>query len=332
MSHTVCKMLVADDTPAIFPIFRHAAAQAATPIEVIEVDDGRGCLERLGRGDIDLAFIDVFMPQLSGLQALRNARFVGNKTFVTLMSGRPDERLIELARELNAYEFLTKPFRLSDVAAIVRTFERARAPMRVLIVDDSQTVRSVIRRVLERSIFRIEIVEAGDGATALARCREEQFDVVFLDFNMPWLNGMETLEHIRRHGTQAHVVMIASERNETRERRALAQGAEAFLHKPFYPVHVDALIHSIYGLRSPTLTILKAGVLEQFDVRIIGRTVAVAHKDSGHVYEYLWFREAPHLRSTHIRPNEAALVQAGVLREQAERVAMLELKTARLLS
>jgi CheY-like chemotaxis protein len=331
MSHDVCRMLVADDTPAIFPVFRHAAAQAASRIEVIEVDDGRSCLERLGRGDIDLAFIDIFMPELSGLQALRNARFVGNKTFVTLMSGQADERLIELARELNAYEFLAKPFRLSDVAAIVRTFERARRPMRVLIVDDSDTVRSVIRRVLERSIFRIEIAEAGDSATALARCRDERFDVVFLDCNMPRLNGFETLEQIRRHGADAHVVMIAAERHETRERQARARGAEAFLHKPFYPAHVDALIHRIFGLRSPRLTILKADVLEKFDVRIIGRTVAVAHKDSGHVYEYLWYREAPHLRSTHIRPNETAPVQAGLLREQAERVAVLELKTARLL-
>jgi DNA-binding NtrC family response regulator len=326
------KMLVADDSVSIHAIFREAAARSSLPLLMVEADNGRECMDLLRQGDVALAFIDVFMPKMSGLEALTNARFVGNKTFVTLMSGRHDDRCIALARELNAYEFLAKPIRFREVAAIIKTFERVHRTMRALIVDDSATVRSIIRRVLDRSIFRLQVEEAADGETALELCRHANFDVIFLDCNMPRLHGLDALRLLRarRHG--ARVVMISSQRNEDQERDAMARGAAAFLHKPFYPVAIDALVHRMFGLRSPTLTITKPGVLRDFDVTIVGRTVAVAHKESGHLFEYLWFCEAPHLRSTHVVSNDAAPVHPGIVRSQAEKAALLELKTARLVN
>lgn len=326
------RMLVADDSTSIHAIFREAVANRTCPFLVIETDNGRECMNLLGRGNIDIAFIDVYMPQMSGLEALTNARFMGNKAFVTLMSGRTDERCFELARELNAYEFLTKPFQLGDVHAIIKSFERTRLPMRALIVDDSATVRGIIRHVLDRSIFRFDVEEVRDGEAAVARCCCAQFDLVFLDCNMPGLDGIATLGQLRQRNESAKVVMISGERNEHREREAMALGAAAFLHKPFYATAVDGLVHQMFGLRPPKLTIIKPGVLNQFDVNIVGRTIAVSHKDSGHTYQYLWFRDPPLLRSTHIRRNKAAAVDPGVFRHQAEKAAVLELKTARLVN
>jgi len=330
------KMLVADDSASIHAIFREAAARSSLPLAVVATDNGRECMDLLRQGGVALAFIDVFMPKMSGIEALTNARFLGNKTFVTLMSGRSDDRCVALARDLNAYEFLVKPFRFRDVLAI-KTFERVHRPMRALIVDDSTTVRSIIRRVVERSIFRLQVEEAADGETALELCGHADFDVIFLDCNMPRLHGLDTLRLLREGRRDSRVVMISSQRNEDQEREAMARGATAFLHKPFYPVAIDALVHRMFGLRSPTLTIVKPGVLRNFDVTIVGRTVAVAHKESGHLFEYLWFREAPYLRSTHAASSEEApahpgALRAGALRAQAEKAALLELRTARLVN
>jgi CheY-like chemotaxis protein len=332
MSPTPFKMLVADDATALYPLFRQAAAQATHPIDVFATGDGRECMDILGRGVVDLAFIDVFMPTMSGLEALANARFMGNKTFVALMSGRPEQRCFELARRLNVYEFLTKPFELADVESIIKTFERARRPMKTLIVDDSATVRSVVRRVLERSMFRMQIEEAADGAAALTLCEANRFDLVFLDYNMPGLHGLDTLERLRLQRRESKVVVMSAEYNEGRQRQAIALGAEAFLRKPFCPAHVNALVHRIFELPSPKLTIIKPAVLDEFDVTIVGRTVAVAHSFSGHLYQYIWFREPPHLRTAHVSRNEETPWHPGAFRAQAEKAALLELRTARLVN
>src|SRR2546430_5403564 len=88
---------------------------------------------------------------------------------------------------------LSKPFGAPEIEAIVETYRRACRPMRALIVDDSAAQRRIIGRVLARSVFRIEVEEAGDGKTALERYAGRDFDLVFLDCNMPGIDGLETL-------------------------------------------------------------------------------------------------------------------------------------------
>ena len=330
MSDAPMRVLVADDSAAVHRVFRKTLQRAGFPTEMVEARNGRECLSLLGSGEFGLAFVDVFMPEMSGLEALGNARFMGNKTFVTLMSAYPNESCLKLARELHAYEFLFKPFNTSEIAAIIDTYRRACRPMRALIVGDSPTQRRIVGRVLARSIFRIEVEETGDGKAALDRCACCAFDLVFLDCNMPGLAGVEMLMRLRERAATTKVVMISAERNKAKAREALARGAAAYLHKPFHPTDVDALLHDLFGLRSPRLMVLKARVLRRFDVTIAGRTVAVAHKDSGHRYEYLWFRDEPHLRATHVLQNRQAGRDPAAFRAEAERAALMELRSARL--
>src|SRR5919197_5539724 len=99
------KMLVADDCQPIRSIFRNVAQRSCSLVDLVEVANGRDCVKELTRGDVDLAFIDVYMPEMSGLDALRGARHIGVKTFVTLMSGPDSDKFMDLAQQLNAYEF-----------------------------------------------------------------------------------------------------------------------------------------------------------------------------------------------------------------------------------
>lgn len=246
-------MLVADDSRVVHYIFREAASKLPAPFEVIPAHDGRECREILERGDIDLAFIDVNMPEMSGMEALAAARHVGVSTFVTLMSTDASAPRIEPARELKVYEFLQKPFAIHDVEAIMTTYLRVTAATRALVVDDSSTVRKVMQKVLAASIFNVEIEEACDGETALVYCDAGDFDVVFLDCNMPGLNGLDTLRRLRERNEHVKVIMISREQNETRVRAALTAGATAFLHKPFYPADIDRALHMAFGLRPAEL-------------------------------------------------------------------------------
>jgi CheY-like chemotaxis protein len=249
------RMLVADDAQAIHGIFRDVAARSCGLIELIEAADGRECVKLLSGGDIDLAFIDVYMPEMSGLEALRSARHVGVKTFVTLMSGPDSDHFMNLAHQLRAYEFLRKPFTIRDIEGIIETYRRVVGPTKVLIVDDSMTVRKIVQKVLAGSIFRMDCYEAPDGETALAYCDRVRFDIIFLDCNMPGLDGLATLDRLRLRSPEARVVMISGEKGRNYEARALKRGAAAFLQKPFRPLDVDTVLHRLYGLRLPDLMI-----------------------------------------------------------------------------
>jgi CheY-like chemotaxis protein len=254
MPNQSIKMLVADDARPIHQVFRQVAARATGgPIQFIAAENGRDCRKLLEAGDVDIAFIDVNMPEMSGPDALFAAQAKCAKTFVTLMSGDASTPNLELARSLNAYEFLTKPFTAADVEAIVGIYRRVSAPMRALIVDDSTTTRRVIQKVLNASIFNMRIEEAGDGNAALAACDGAGYDVIFLDCNMPGVNGMQVLERLMERKAKPRVIMVSAERNEQREQRAIGRGATAFLHKPFFPADIDRVLHGAFNLKMPGL-------------------------------------------------------------------------------
>jgi CheY-like chemotaxis protein len=123
-------------------------------------------------------------------------------------------------------------------------------PRRALIVDDSGTMRSIVRKILLASRFRLEVFDAQEGYEALEQIRTGKFDLVFLDYNMPGLNGIETLSEIKREFPRTEVVLMTSTPDEAMAERARAAGAAAFLKKPFYPSDIDAVLHRLFGIRA----------------------------------------------------------------------------------
>jgi two-component system chemotaxis response regulator CheY len=108
-----------------------------------------------------------------------------------------------------------------------------RAVKTCLVVDDSRVIRKVARRVLEDIGF--EIAEASDGVEALAWCRAAMPDAVLLDWNMPVMNGIEFLRHLRQEpGGDGPIVVFCTVENDIEHiRLALDTGANEYIMKPF---------------------------------------------------------------------------------------------------
>lgn len=106
---------------------------------------------------------------------------------------------------------------------------------RVLIVDDSSTARSIIRRTLEISgLDELEIGEAANGNEALEILKANKYDLVFTDLNMPDMNGEQLLKRIKSSPklNDIPVVVISSMTNESTESKLLSEHAEKIFPKP----------------------------------------------------------------------------------------------------
>ena len=160
-------MLIADDSPVTQQILADAALASKLPLQFTTTDNGRECLTLLNGANIDLAFIDVHMPELSGTEAFWTAKKQGIKTFVTLMSTPPAAEAVEMAIKLRAYEFLFKPFTASDAVGIMKTYARISSPTKILIVDNSLTVRQIVQKIVQGSVFHCQIAQASGGEAAL---------------------------------------------------------------------------------------------------------------------------------------------------------------------
>jgi two-component system chemotaxis response regulator CheY len=106
--------------------------------------------------------------------------------------------------------------------------------MKVLLVDDSGTMRTIQKRCLNKLGVE-DIVEAEDGKNALEQFEKQQFDVVLSDWNMPNMDGLALLQEVRRRNTQIPFVMITTEAERERVLAAIQAGCTDYLVKPFTP-------------------------------------------------------------------------------------------------
>jgi two-component system chemotaxis response regulator CheY len=106
------------------------------------------------------------------------------------------------------------------------------AGKKVLIVDDSQTVRQQVARALNMAGY--DVVEAIDGVDGQAKV-DESIAMVILDINMPRMNGLELLEAIKRDAKNANlpIVMLTTEGHPLMIERAKKAGAKGWIIKPF---------------------------------------------------------------------------------------------------
>ena len=79
--------------------------------------------------------------------------------------------------------------RLEEAKRLIERSIRVRLPSRVLVVDDSSTMRTIVRKILGGTRFPLDISEADEGFAALKLARESEFEIVFLDYNMPGFSG-----------------------------------------------------------------------------------------------------------------------------------------------
>jgi two-component system chemotaxis response regulator CheY len=124
-----------------------------------------------------------------------------------------------------------------------------RTAFRALVVDDSLAMRRRLVAVLQQ-LGASACDEAEDGAEGLKRFSESEYDLVLTDLNMPLVDGLKLIHHIRGGDRRADVpiLVVTTEAGETERSRAMALGASAYLLKPIQPSRVSSAVKELLGL------------------------------------------------------------------------------------
>jgi two-component system, OmpR family, phosphate regulon response regulator PhoB len=119
------------------------------------------------------------------------------------------------------------------------------ATPKVMLVEDEDAVRLLLRLTLE--LGAVEIVEAPDGETALDLCSEDPPDVIFLDWAMPGMTGIEVCRALRSEAAtrDTPIVMLTARSSDSEREEGLAAGADDYIAKPFSP---ETLLEKLRGL------------------------------------------------------------------------------------
>jgi two-component system chemotaxis response regulator CheY len=118
----------------------------------------------------------------------------------------------------------------------------------VLVVDDDRFIRKLVTTTLE-DVAEFDLHEAADGLQALALARDTEPAIVFLDVDMPGLDGIDTCRQLRSDPAtrETTIVMLTASQGERTERLAEEAGADLFLTKPFSPLELLRLVDRLGG-------------------------------------------------------------------------------------
>jgi DNA-binding response OmpR family regulator len=148
------------------------------------------------------------------------------------------------ARSTDHFELLEEPS-----APPRLTGTHGAAPLKVLLVDDEDSLRKVMKDLLERDGYNV--AEARDGVQALDQVDRVGPDIIVLDLNLPGLDGYGVLSHLRSRPATAGipVIVLTAKGDEDNEVRVFELGADDFLTKPFRARALSARLEAVLGRR-----------------------------------------------------------------------------------
>jgi CheY-like chemotaxis protein len=237
------QVMVVSALPGDRDLLRKAVATARTPAELVEAENAEIGV-RLLADNVDLLLIDAALGDRAIAQMVAAAREATKPPFTVLLT-EPNKTTGAFPTDAIA----TKPVQFLDAKRFLENVSRVRRTCRALVLDDSSTMRSIVRKTLAATRFPFDVSEAAQGGEAIELACNVDFDIVFVDYNLPGFSGLETMAEIRRLKRDPAFVLITSTQDPAVEMRARSNGA-AFLKKPFFPADIEAILCNYYGLRA----------------------------------------------------------------------------------
>jgi DNA-binding NtrC family response regulator len=191
----------------------------------------------------EVVLMDVRMPGMSGVEAFRQIRRHQEGVRVILMSAYSIEDLKEAALDEGAIAFLSKPLDLDQVISLVAEVHDTT----ILVVESDDDTAALLRENLSQRGYRVTIAESSHDALELVE--QIRFDLVFLDTDLPVMNGLELYLAIKRITPSAVAIMIAGMEQEFERiaREAVRRNAYTVIRKPLDIDRVLQLLRRVTG-------------------------------------------------------------------------------------
>ena len=214
-------VLVIDDDPTVHDLMHRFLSKEG--LRMVAASHGEEGLQIAKALHPALITLDVLMPGMDGwavLTALKADPDLAEIPVIIVTIG--DDK--QMGYALGAAEYLTKPIDWKRMAAILHKYRCARPPCRVLVVEDDEDMREVLRRRLEKEGWAVS--EAANGREALERVAESRPELILLDLMMPEMDGFQFLEEVRKQEEWRSIpVVVVTAKDLTPEDRLLLSGS-----------------------------------------------------------------------------------------------------------
>ncbi len=230
---------------------------------------GREAVIRAGeaseiKDEYKVYIIDYVMPDMNGIETVRRIRkLVGDEIPIIVLTAYEWTEFEDEAREAGVTDFIAKPIFMSELRAVltrrdekIRNGEKEKEPVfdysgkRVLLVEDNELNREIACYILEDAGMEVDTAEDGiEAVNIMSRAAEDQYDVVFMDIQMPRMDGYTATREIRtlKNNRKANIPIVAMTANAFDEdrKKSFEAGMNGHIAKPISMETIAATLDQV---------------------------------------------------------------------------------------
>jgi len=234
-------ILIVDDAPEILVLLQTKLKKYGH--NIITANNGKEALKILKEPLPNLILLDLEMPIMDGIQTLQEIRKLYSAKVLPIIihSSKITPDNIELFRH-SANDYIQKPANFNHLLQKIQHHARRpdqektidfHVPAKILLVDDSEDIYSLFKIYLKETPHTLDY--AANGIDALAKREKKLFDIIFIDMNMPGMNGMEVCQKIRSMEAddqhKSHIILLTASNLEDVRQEAKASGFNEIMDK-----------------------------------------------------------------------------------------------------
>jgi len=230
------RVFVVDDDMDLAESLSIALEGSGCEVEIAHSGEDAGRIFR--EKDFDIAFMDVKLPGMNGIESFLEIKRMKPGAKVVMMTGYSVEQLLEQAMHNGAWGILHKPIDMNILLEHLKNIGK----QGILVVDDDPDFMASTQDLLIQSGYRVFI--ASNGEEAIQKLRSKAVDVLILDLRMPILNGLETCLQLKKEGLLVPTIIVTAfaEEEKTALDMLCLMPLCGLLKKPFNPKDlIDAI-------------------------------------------------------------------------------------------
>lgn len=230
------KLLVVDDEAGICESIKQIFTYVG--FSVFTATTAKKALKIIDRDKPKIIFLDILMPDVDGIDLLKQIKSIDPKAIVIMVTARQDEEAKEKSLKAGADEFITKPFShnylrdvvLQKIKDVLDKGGHMQKPS-ILIVDDEKEARDNLKNYIEPR-FVCDIEEAADALTSIEKTKSLKPDIVLLDIKMPGMSGIDAIGEIKKESPDSKIIVISAWKSSEAVSQAIRAGASDYIGKP----------------------------------------------------------------------------------------------------
>ena len=230
-------ILVVDDNEDLLETFSMILKRRGFTVDTAE--NGVSAVDKFKMGHFDVTLMDIVMPEMNGVEALKRIKEINPGARVILMTAYSEDELMRMALDEGARGVIHKPIKIDRMIELIKETALNRL---VLVVDDDDDICQTMTKTLELAGYKVLAADSGEEAVKIAR--EKPFQIAFVDVKLPLMNGLETYLRLKEINPGIMTIMMTGYREEVGYlvEKALAASAATCLYKPFDPLKAVGLI------------------------------------------------------------------------------------------